>query len=229
MTRGNLNVATPLSLFDALDTEPRVEQLAPGAFILSAFVRGAEKALLEAVNGIAAAAPFRHLITPGGHRMSVAMTNCGPLGWVSNRSGYRYDPIDPLTQRPWPPMPAVFQQLAESAAQRAGFPAFRADAVLINRYEPGARLSLHQDKDEKDAAAPIVSISLGVPAKFIWGGLRRCDPTRRILLESGDVAVWGGASRFIFHGIAPLPANTHALTGQQRINITFRKVHACAC
>ena len=211
------------SLFDSLCTELHVEQLASGAFILRGFVRGQEQQLLEAVNGIAAAAPFRNLITPGGYRMSVAMTNCGSLGWVSDRSGYRYDPIDPLTRLPWPPMPALFQRLAESAAQRAGFATFRPDAVLINRYEPGTRLSLHQDKDEKDVAAPIVSVSLGVPAKFIWGGLRRSDPTRRILLESGDVVVWGGESRFTFHGIAPLPANTHALTGQQRLNITFRK------
>lgn len=211
------------SLFDSLSTEPRVEQLAPGASILRGFVRGTEKELLTEVDRIAEAASFRNLITPGGYRMSVAMTNCGPLGWVSDRSGYRYDPVDPLTQRPWPPMPAVFQQLAESAALRAGFAAFRPDAVLINRYEPGTRLSLHQDKDEKDSAAPIVSVSLGVPAKFIWGGLRRSHATRRILLESGDVVVWGGESRFIFHGVAPLPTNTHALTGQRRINITFRK------
>lgn len=213
------------NLFDSLCAESHVEPLAPGAFILRGFVRGEEQPLLEEVDRIAAAAPFRNLTTPGGYRMSVAMTNCGPLGWVSDRSGYRYDPIDPLTQQPWPPLPAAFQQLAESAAHRAGFVAFRPDAVLINRYEPGARLSLHQDKDEKDAAAPIVSVSLGVPAKFIWGGLRRSDPTRRILLESGDVAVWGGESRFIFHGVAPLPSNTHALTGQQRINITFRKAY----
>ena len=213
------------SLFDSLAIESRVEQLARGAFILRGFVRGREKQLLQEVDGIAAAAPFRNLITPGGYRMSVAMTNCGPLGWVSDRSGYRYAPVDPLTQRPWPPMPTLFQQLAESAAQGAGFAAFRPDAVLINRYEPGTRLSLHQDKDEKDTAAPIVSVSMGVPAKFIWGGLRRSDPTRRILLESGDVVVWGGESRFIFHGVAPLPENTHALTGQQRINITFRKAH----
>jgi alkylated DNA repair protein (DNA oxidative demethylase) len=213
------------SLFDSLATESRVEQLAPGAFVLRGFVRGREQQLLEEVAGIAAAAPFRNLITPGGYRMSVAMTNCGPLGWVSDRSGYRYDPIDPLTRRPWPPMPALFEQLAQSAAHRAGFAAFRPDAVLINRYEPRTRLSLHQDKDEKDATAPIVSVSMGVPAKFIWGGPRRSDPTRRILLESGDVVVWGGESRFTFHGVAPLPENTHALTGQQRINLTFRKAH----
>jgi alkylated DNA repair protein (DNA oxidative demethylase) len=213
------------SLFDSLATELHVEQLASGAFILRGFVRGQERQLLEKVDEIAAAAPFRNLITPGGYRMSVAMTNCGPLGWVSDRSGYRYDPIDPLTQRPWPPIPPSFQQLAESAARRAGFATFRPDAVLINRYEPGTRLSLHQDKDEKDVAAPIVSVSLGVPAKFIWGGPRRADPARRILLESGDVVVWGGESRFIFHGVAPLPEGTHALTGQQRINITFRKAH----
>jgi alkylated DNA repair protein (DNA oxidative demethylase) len=213
------------SLFDSLPAQAHVESLAPGAYVLRGFVRGKEQELLSAVGKIAEAAPFRHLITPGGYRMSVAMTNCGNLGWVSDRTGYRYDPIDPITQRPWPPMPAVFRQLAESAAECAGYPSYRPDAVLINRYEPGTRLSLHQDKDERDAVAPIVSVSLGVPAKFLWGGLRRADSTRRILLESGDVVVWGGESRFVFHGVAPLPENTHALTGHQRINLTFRKAH----
>lgn len=233
MSRDNAQVAVTgqdrvmqnANLFDSLPTEPVVEPLGPGACILRGLVRGRERELLNAVDQIAGAAPFRHLITPGGYRMSVAMTNCGQLGWVSDRSGYRYDPIDPLTQHRWPPMPELFLQLAADAARRAGFDGYRPDAALINVYEPGTRLSLHQDRDERDAVAPIVSVSLGVPAKFIWGGARRSDPTRRILVESGDVVVWGGPSRFVFHGVAPVPENTHALTGQRRINLTFRKAY----
>lgn len=199
------------------------EALGPGAIVLRGFARASENELLNAVHAVTALAPFRHLITPGGYRMSVAMTNCGELGWVSDRSGYRYDAIDPTTQTPWPRMPEMFRHLAASAAARAGYESFRPDACLINRYEPGSRLSLHRDYDERDAAAPIVSVSLGVPAKFLWGGLQRNDRTRRIGLESGDVVVWGSESRFVYHGIAPLPENTHALTGQLRINLTFRK------
>mgnify|MGYP003042644720 CR=1 FL=1 len=203
--------------------QEHTEALGPGAVVLRGFARASEKELLGAVDAIAALSPFRHLITPGGFQMSVAMTNCGALGWVADRSGYRYDAIDPTTQQPWPPMPEVFRHLAASAAARAGYESFRPDACLINRYEPGSRLSLHRDYDERDAAAPIVSVSLGVPAKFLWGGLQRSNRTRRIGLESGDVVVWGGESRFVYHGIAPLPQNTHVLTGQCRINLTFRK------
>lgn len=211
------------NLFDAAPVQEHTEALGPGAAVLRGFARASEKELLSAVDAIAALSPFRHLTTPGGFQMSVAMTNCGALGWVSDRSGYRYDAVDPTTQKPWPPMPEVFRHLAAGAAARAGYESFRPDACLINRYQPGSRLSLHRDYDERDAAAPIVSVSLGVSAKFLWGGLQRSDRTRRIGLESGDVVVWGGESRFAYHGIAPLPHNTHVLTGQYRINLTFRK------
>lgn len=211
------------NLFDALTPQEQTEALGPGAVILRGFVRRSEQELLDAVAGVTAISPFRHLITPGGFRMSVAMTNCGELGWVSDRSGYRYDPIDPLTNQAWPSMPEIFRNLAATAATRAGYDSFRPDACLINRYEPGTKLSLHRDYDEKDATAPIVSVSVGVPAQFLWGGLRRSDRTRKIMLESGDVVVWGGESRFIYHGIATLRENTHPLTDQQRINLTFRK------
>lgn len=211
------------NLFETVTSQEHSEALGPGAVVLRGFARTLEKELLGAVDAIAALSPFRHLITPGGYRMSVAMTNCGELGWVSDRSGYRYDPIDPTTQKPWPRMPEVFLQLAAGAAAHAGYASFRPDACLINRYEPGSRLSLHRDYDERDAAAPIVSVSLGVPAKFLWGDLQRGDRTRRIGLESGDVVVWGGESRFVYHGIAALPENTHSLTGPLRINLTFRK------
>lgn len=211
------------SLFDALPAMRRNEALGDGATILRGFVAEMAPALLEAVVGITARAPFRHLITPGGFRMSVAMTNCGDVGWVSDRSGYRYDAIDPQTQLPWPDMPSTFLRLASEAAATGGFDDFHPDACLINRYEPGTKLSLHRDYDERDAAAPIVSVSLGVPATFQWGGLRRNDPTRRIVLEHGDVVVWGGPSRFVYHGVATLKEAHHPLTGVQRINLTFRK------
>ncbi len=155
--------------------------------------------------------------------MSVAMTNCGVAGWVSDRTGYRYDPIDPLSGSPWPPMPAAFWKLAQSAAAALDFPSFEPDACLINRYEPGTRLSLHQDRDEKGYTDPIVSVSLGLPAIFQWGGEKRSDRPQRIPLVHGDVVVWGGPSRLRFHGVLPLKDGEHPLLGGKRYNITFRK------
>jgi alkylated DNA repair protein (DNA oxidative demethylase) len=210
-------------LFADSPREPRTQQLGAQAFVLRAFAAGSESLLLDHVQRIAAQAPFRHLTTPGGYQMSVAMTNCGEVGWISDRTGYRYGALDPLSQRPWPLMPQAFLDLAARAATIAGFPSFEPDACLINRYQPGTRLSLHRDYDEKDRAAPIVSVSIGVPAVFQWGGLRRNDRTRRVPLESGDVVVWGGESRFVYHGIAALAESTHPLTGSERINLTFRK------
>lgn len=204
-------------------TTKRIERLREGAVVLRGFAADGAPALIATAEQIAAAAPFRHLITPGGYRMSVAMTNCGRLGWVSDRSGYRYDTDNPATGRPWPAMPVLFQRLAADAAAAAGFAPFTPDACLINRYAPGTKLSLHQDKDELDLAAPIVSISLGLPAVFLFGGLKRSDRPRRIPLESGDVVVWGDRARLAYHGVAPLAEGEHALTGRSRINLTFRK------
>jgi alkylated DNA repair protein (DNA oxidative demethylase) len=164
------------------------------------------------------------MITPGGYTMSVAMTNCGRTGWVSDRAGYRYDLMDPVTGAPWPAMPAAFLELAARAAAEAGFAGYDPDACLINRYVAGAKLSLHRDRDEMDSWAPIVSVSLGLPAVFLWGGKRRSDPLRRLRLENGDIAVWGGPARFAYHGVAPIQAGQHPLTGATRINLTFRKV-----
>ena len=197
--------------------------LEPGATVLRGFALEKAADLLQAVQQITVQAPFRHLITPGGLRMSVAMTNCGQLGWVSDRQGYRYDPTDPDSGQPWPAMPALFATLALDAASAAGFPGFAPDACLINRYAPGSRLSLHQDRDEGNHAHPIVSVSLGIPAVFLWGGARRADKARRIALMHGDVVVWGGPARLRFHGVLPLPEGTHLLTGAHRINLTFRK------
>jgi alkylated DNA repair protein (DNA oxidative demethylase) len=209
----------------ANEPAPRVnEPLEEGAVILRGFASGDAPALLAEVARVAEGSPFRHLVVPGGHTMSVAMTNCGRVGWVSDRTGYRYDPIDPDTGAPWPAMPAAFLDLAVRAAAEAGFEHYDPDACLINRYIPGAKLGLHQDRDEKDAWAPIVSVSLGLPAVFQWGGKRRADPLRRLRLESGDVAVWGGPARFAYHGVAPLKPGEHPLTGAVRINLTFRKV-----
>jgi len=213
-----------IPLFDS-DSFPRPpERLEDGAILLRGCATAEAPALMEEVARIAQAAPFRHLVTPGGYTMSVAMTNCGRVGWVSDRAGYRYDPVDPETGAHWPALPAAFVDLAGRAAGEAGFNGYDPDACLINRYTAGAKLSLHQDRDEKDRWAPIVSVSLGVPAVFLWGGKRRSDPVRRLRLESGDVAVWGGPSRFVYHGIAPLKAGQHPLTGAARVNLTFRKV-----
>jgi alkylated DNA repair protein (DNA oxidative demethylase) len=213
---------TPLFEFDSSPTTH--ERLEEGAVLLRGFATSQAGALLEDVARIEQAAPFRHLITPGGYSMSVGMTNCGRVGWVSDRTGYRYDPIDPDTGAPWPAMPPLFLDLAVRAALAAGFPGYDPDACLINRYAAGAKLGLHQDRDEKDAWAPIVSVSLGLPAAFLWGGKRRSDPVRRLRVENGDVVVWGGPARFVYHGIAPLKDGRHPLTGAARINLTFRKV-----
>jgi alkylated DNA repair protein (DNA oxidative demethylase) len=196
--------------------------IAEGASLLHGFAAGAAPALLHAIEEVVAAAPLRHMITPGGYRMSVAMTNCGAAGWVTDRSGYRYDARDPLTGKPWPAMPGIFSDLARRAAAAGGFGNFEPDACLINRYEPGARLTLHQDKNERDYTAPIVSVSLGLPAVFLFGGLRRKDRPLRMRLESGDVAVWGGPTRLAYHGVAPLADGDDPLTGHCRYNLTFR-------
>ena len=200
------------------------EWLEEGAVLLRGFATPEAPLLVEEVARIAQSAAFRHLVTPGGYTMSVAMTNCGRVGWVSDRTGYRYDPEDPQTGAPWPAMPEAFLNIAAHAAAEAGFADYDPDACLINRYVPGAKLSLHQDRDEKDAWAPIVSVSLGLPAVFLWGGKRRSDPVRRVRLESGDIAVWGGPARFVYHGVAPLREGQHPLTGTARINLTFRVV-----
>ena len=209
-------------LFDP--APPTREPLEEGAVLLRAFASADAAALVVDANTVAQAAPFRHLVVPGGFTMSVAMTNCGRVGWVSDRSGYRYDPQDHATGAPWPPIPASFLGLAVRAAAEAGFPDYDPDDCLINRYTAGSKLGLHQDRDEKDAWSPIVSVSLGLPATFLWGGKKRGDPVRRMRLESGDVVVWGGPARFVYHGVAPLKAGDHPLTGAARINLTFRKV-----
>jgi alkylated DNA repair protein (DNA oxidative demethylase) len=203
---------------------PAREPLEEGAVLLRGFATTVAPQLLDDVARISEASPFRFLTVPGGYTMSVGMTNCGRVGWVSDRSGYRYDPMDPETGNPWPAMPAAFLDLAARAAAEAGFPAYDPDACLINRYAAGSKLGLHQDRDENDAWSPIVSVSLGVPAVFLWGGKKRRDPVRRMRLEHGDVAVWGGPARFVYHGVAPVKASDHPLTNALRINLTFRKV-----
>lgn len=211
-------------LFDSLaEAQPSREEIADGAVLLRGFVKPVESELIEAVRAIVAQSPFRRMTTPGGHLMSVAMTNCGERGWITDHTGYRYDPIDPRTEAPWPAMPPVLRDLARGAAEQGGFSGFAPDACLVNRYGPGTRLSLHQDKDELDFSAPIVSVSLGLPATFLFGGMARSDKPRRYRLVHGDVVVWGGASRLAFHGVAPLADGEHALLGRKRINLTFRR------
>jgi len=211
-------------LFDSVaEAQPSREVIADGAVLLRGFVGPIESELIEAVRAIVAQSPFRRMTTPGGHLMSVAMTNCGERGWITDHTGYRYDPIDPRTGAPWPAMPPSFRDLARRAAEQGGFTGFAPDACLVNRYEPGTRLSLHQDKDELDYSAPIVSVSLGLPATFLFGGLARADKPRRFRLVHGDVVVWGGPSRLAYHGVAPLAEGEHALLGRKRINLTFRR------
>jgi alkylated DNA repair protein (DNA oxidative demethylase) len=205
------------------DAERQSEPIAPGAVLLCGFALPFADELVAALEEVAAAAPFRHMTTPWGAAMSVAMTNCGEAGWLSDRGGYRYDRIDPSTGRPWPAMPACFRLLATGAADRAGYPGFAPDVCLINRYTPGTRLSLHQDKDERDFAQPIVSVSLGLPATFQFGGPQRRNPVRRLLVRHGDVVVWGGEARLAYHGVAELKDGEHQPLGGRRINLTFRR------
>ncbi len=209
-----------LDLFSTV--QDRIE-ICSGAFLLRGFALAYEQSIFEAMPRIESQAPFRHMLTPGGLRMSVAMTSCGSRGWVSDNKGYRYAPRDPNTGQPWPPMPEVWKQLALEAATEGGFRDFQPDACLINRYEIGTKLSLHQDKDERDYGAPVVSVSLGIPAVFLFGGAKRKDKTLRVPLTHGDVVVWGGPARLFYHGVAPLKEDCHPLLGNCRINLTFRK------
>ena len=212
-----------MDLFDALPAEPWAEVLTDGAVLLHGQALAVQHELIRAVSDLEASSPFRHMVTPGGFRMSVAMTNCGGYGWITDRKGYRYADIDPETAKPWPPIPPVMQTLATEAAAQAGFPNFEPDACLINRYAVGARMTQHQDKNELDFGQPIVSVSLGLPATFQLGGLERTDKTNRIRLEHGDVLVWGGPARLLYHGILPLKAGYHPAFGAFRINLTFRR------
>lgn len=214
-----------MSTLDLFADEPPmgIEPIGPQSVVLRGHALPHAAPLLAAVDGVMAQAPLRHLVTPGGFTMSVAMTNCGALGWTSDRRGYRYSAIDPVSGQPWPAMPAVFAQLAGEAAAAAGFEGFAPDACLINQYLPGSRLSLHQDRDERDLDAPIVSVSLGMPVTFLFGGLARADKTARVLLQHGDVVVWGGVDRLRHHGVLPLKDQPHPLLGGRRINLTFRK------
>ncbi len=212
-----------VDLLSLLEPTQRIEPLADGAVVLRGFARDRGTQLFGAVQKITAASPFRNMVTPGGFRMSVRMTNCGRVGWVTDRRGYRYDPVDPLTGHPWPAIPVPFSRLAAEAADTAGYPGFEPDACLINLYEPGTRLSLHRDENERDFSAPIASVSLGLPAVFLFGGNSRSDRPQRIRLESGDVVVWGGPLRLVYHGVAQLADGEHPLTGRCRINLTLRK------
>ncbi|GLS19605.1 alpha-ketoglutarate-dependent dioxygenase AlkB [Labrys miyagiensis] len=204
--------------------EPPRQAIAEGAVLLRGRALAEEANLLAALDAVVVAAPFRHMVTPGGFTMSVAMTNCGTAGWVTDRRGYRYQSGDPLSGKPWPAMPEIFFRLATEAAAEAGFPGFAPDACLINRYEPGAKMSPHQDKDERDFGQPIVSVSLGLPATFQFGGLSRSDKMTKVALEHGDVVAWGGPARLAYHGVLALKDGEHPLLGRKRINLTFRRV-----
>jgi alkylated DNA repair protein (DNA oxidative demethylase) len=215
-------------LFDDLPADPGaapppVVPIAPGASLLHGFARAQDAILLHAINAITALAPLRHMQTPGGHTMTVATTSCGALGWVSDAYGYRYSALDPHTGRPWPSMPACLADLAMAAAAQAGYPGCKPDTCLINQYNPGAKMSLHQDRNEQDFTAPIVSVSLGLPAVFLFGTETRSGRPARYRLVHGDVVVWGGAARLAFHGVQPLAAGSHTLLGARRINLTFRR------
>ncbi|MCK0164402.1 DNA oxidative demethylase AlkB [Marinobacter sp. S6332] len=211
-----------LDLFADLPIEAFTEHLSEGALVLRQFATTQAHDLLNEISQIIALAPFRHMTTPGGHSMSAAMSCCGSYGWVTDARGYRYQREDPSSGKPWPVMPSAFANLAQSAAQKAGYADFIPDSCLINRYKPGAKMGLHQDKNERDFTQPIVSVSLGLPQVFHFGGLVRSERPRSIPLSHGDVVVWGGPSRLRYHGVLTLKAGEHPLTGSYRYNLTFR-------
>ena len=204
------------------EQQPRREQIGEQSYVLRGFALPWLERLLPALEAVLTAAPFRQMVTPGGFTMSVALSSCGTFGWTTDRSGYRYTRHDPQTGQPWPRMPEVFLQMAQAASQAAGFSEFVPDSCLINRYIPGAKMSLHQDKDEHSYAAPIVSVSLGLPAMFLFGGVARSDKSQRIPLLHGDIVVWGGVDRLRYHGVLPIKDGHHPRLGEQRINFTFR-------
>ncbi|WP_434589080.1 DNA oxidative demethylase AlkB [Pseudomonas sp. R4-83] len=208
------------------DHEPvqqaRAEQIGEQAWVLRGFALPQVDRLLPELDTVLAAAPLRHMVTPGGFSMSVGTSSCGRLGWITDRRGYRYSSVDPFSGLAWPALPAGFTDLAHTAAEQAGFADFAADSCLINQYVPGAKMSLHQDKDEKAYAAPIVSLSLGLPAMFLFGGFQRSDKCQRIPLLHGDMVIWGGVDRLRFHGVLPIKPGYHPRLGERRINLTFR-------
>lgn len=204
------------------EQQPRREQIGEQSYVLRGFALHWMDQLLPALETVLTAAPFRQMVTPGGFTMSAAMSSCGTWGWTTDRSGYRYTRNDPRTDAPWPTMPEVFFALAQAAAVEAGFDDFVPDSCLINRYVPGAKMSLHQDKDENSYAAPIVSVSLGLPAMFLFGGFERSDKSQRVPLLHGDIVVWGGVDRLRYHGVLPIKDGQHPRMGEQRINFTFR-------
>ncbi|MFC4258228.1 DNA oxidative demethylase AlkB [Marinobacter lacisalsi] len=208
---------------DILNEPGGPERLGPCAFLFREYALPLAQDLLDGIEGVSAVSPFRQMQTPGGRRMSAAMTGCGDVSWITDRGGYRYSAVDPETGRPWPAMPPSFSGLARDVASRAGFEGFDPDVCLINRYRPGARMGLHQDKDEQDLHWPVVSVSLGLPAVFLWGGLKRGGSPARLRLEHGDVLVWGGEDRLRYHGIAPVPDGRCGATGHVRFNLTFRR------
>lgn len=210
---------------DLFANQPRIERLGPGTVLLQAFAADEALAIWGEIQRVVQQAPWRRMWTPGGRPLSVAMSNCGDCGWISDAAGYRYVASDPQSGQPWPAMPEIFRHLARRAADAAGFPNFAPDACLINRYEPGAKMALHQDRDERDLTAPIVSLSLGLPATFLLGGMARSDKALRLRLGHGDMLVWGGPDRLRFHGVAPVGEGDHPVLGRQRINLTFRRAN----
>ena len=217
--------STPIthSLFDEEPDASRTEVLFPGAVLLHRYALKLERTFLDELDTLTKISPFRQMLTPGGRKFGVHNTSCGEVGWISDARGYRYVSIDPVSEQPWPTMPREFQQLATDAAEEGGFKHFIPDSCLVNRYAPDIKMSLHQDKDEADFSQPIVSVSLGMSATFVFGGLQRSDKLRRIDLHHGDVLVWGGPARLLFHGIQSIKDQPHPIMGAQRINLTFRR------
>jgi len=209
-----------MNLFSQLAAEPTHEEIFPGATLMRGLAQAQDGEFLEAMQGVLSAAPLHHATTPTGLPMGVMVSDCG----TPEAFRRRWDPANPAVRQMWPPMPRALLDFSLRCAVRAGFPLFRPDTCHVNRYQAGTKLGLHQDRHECDMSQPIVSVSFGLECVFLLGGLERTDSPKRILLEHGDVIVWGGPSRMRFHGVQPLKPGHHPLTGPYRYNLTFRKV-----
>lgn len=202
---------------------PQQQQILEDVYLLQGFALSGAAHLVADLHAVIQIAPLRQMLTPSGLMMSVLTSSCGKRGWISDKKGYRYSTIDPISGQTWPEMPDSFITLAQQAAAIAGFENFAPDSCLINSYASGAKMGLHQDKDERDFTQPIVSVSLGVAAMFQMGGFKRGEQALKFALHHGDVLVWGRTARLRFHGVLPVKAATHPAFGERRVNLTFRK------
>ncbi|THJ30850.1 DNA oxidative demethylase AlkB [Lampropedia aestuarii] len=211
--------------FDLFADSPEEQRVAlgPQAVVLRQKASPLAAELVARIEDVLQHSPLYQMATPGGKPLSVRTTSCGTHGWSSDPTGYSYVRHHPLTDQAWPEIPAAWSALATEAAQEAGFAQFAPDTCLINQYGLDSKMALHQDRSEQDLRQPVVSISLGMSALFLWGGMQRSDKPAHVLLHHGDMVVWGGVDRLRFHGIKHLTGAPHPQLGAMRYNLTLRR------